>query len=228
MVEDFIRVLDIIKKRRSIRKYKDIPIPWDKIQNILQAGQYAPNAGNLQDTKFIVVTDRATIHAIAKACISQVWIETAPVVIVILGIPERTMQYYGEAGSKYVIENAAAAAENMLIQATAEGLGSCWVSAFDEFMLRTALRMPERALPQIVVTLGYADEEVPVPPRTELESMEFLQRYANRMRNPNVTLWNWSLQMEEFAQDAKVGAKRYARILKEKIKDKFGDKGEKK
>jgi len=116
----------------------------------------------------------------------------------------------------------------MLIQATAEGLGSCWVSAFDEFMLRTALRMPERALPQIVVTLGYADEEVPVPPRTVLESMVFLQRYANRMRNPNVTLWNWSLQMEEFAQDAKVGAKRYARILKEKIKDKFGDKGEKK
>lgn len=228
MVEDFIKVLDVIKKRRSIRKYKDIPVPWDKIQHILQAGQYAPNAGNLQDWKFIVVNNPGMIKQIAKACINQVWIETAPVLIVIVGITERTLQYYGEVGRKYVLENCAAAAENMLIQATAEGLGSCWVGAFDEFMLRTILRVPERATPQIVLTIGYADEEVPVPPRTVLESMTFLQTYANRMRQPHATLWNYSLQWEEFGRDAKIGAKRYARILKDKIKNKFGGDGEEK
>ena len=221
-------MLEIIKKRRSIRKYKDLPVEWDKLVNILTAGQHAPSAGNVQDWKFIVVTDDETRKQIARACVNQVWMETAPMHIVICSIPERTIQYYGKIGEKYTLEDCACTAMNMMVQATAEGLGSCMVGAFDEMMMRLALNIPERATPVSIVTVGYADEEVPVPPRTVLESMVFLQRYANRYRNFNAILWDYSLQYEEFAKNLKKESRQHGKKFFRFFKDKFAKKEDEK
>ncbi|MDO8642844.1 MAG: nitroreductase family protein [Candidatus Woesearchaeota archaeon] len=224
-------VLELIKRRRSIRKYKDLPVEWDKLINILTAGEYAPSAGNVQDWKFIIVTDDETRKQIARACVNQVWMETAPLHVVICSIPERTIQYYGKAGEKYTIEDCSCAAENMMVQATAEGLGCCLVSAFDEMMMRLALAIPERATPISVLTIGYADEEVPAPPRMMLETIVYLQRYGNRFRNMNAILWDYSLQYEEFAKSAKKEAgqqgKRFMRYFKEKFSKKPEDEKQK-
>ena len=64
-----MEVFDAIRSRRSIRKYKDKQVPWDNIVTIMQAGKYAPSAGNLQNWKFIVVKEDAKREAVAKACL---------------------------------------------------------------------------------------------------------------------------------------------------------------
>jgi nitroreductase len=222
-----MHVMDAVKKRRSIRKYKDIPVEWDKVVNILFAGQYAPSAGNLQDWKFITVTDPGLKEKITEACLNQVWMLQAPVFIVVCSLPERTHQYYGDRGKKYVYENCACAGMNMMLEATEQGLGSCWVGAFDETLMRTALGIPDRARPEMVLTLGYADEEVPVPPRTVLESMVFLQKYGNRIKNVNMVLWDWSLMMEDYAKQGKSSVKKNIDKLKHMIKDKIEEKAKK-
>src|SRR3989344_3339992 len=119
MINQRISCMDIfeaISTRRSIRKYKDKQVPWDNIVTIMQAGKYAPSAGNLQNWKFIVVKSDAKRKAIAKACLQQDWMEQAPILIVIVGEPERARMYYGARGARmYNIQGCAAAMENMLL-----------------------------------------------------------------------------------------------------------------
>ncbi|MBI2147272.1 nitroreductase family protein [Candidatus Woesearchaeota archaeon] len=219
-----MNVLEAIKKRRSIRKYKDVGVEWDNVVHILEAGRYAPSAGNLQDWKFIVVTEEDIRAKVARACLNQSWMETAPVHIVICSILERQIQHYGDAGKKYAIEDASCAAMAMMLEATELGISSCWVGAFDEMMLRVALNIPDRATPTIVLTMGYADEEVPEPTRTVLESVVFLQHYANRIKNENMVMWNWSLEMEKQLHEGKHGLKKRLEKVKKAVKEKLEKK----
>lgn len=216
-------VLDAIRKRRSIRKYLPVAVEWDKVVNVLEAGRHAPSAGNLQDWKFVVVTDVDKKRDIATACLNQVWMETAPIHIVICSNPEKPIQQYGDKGEEYSKEDAACVAMNMMLAATREGLGSCWVGAFEETMLIEAVAIPTRATPRIILTLGYPDEIVPTPPRIPLESLVYLQSYGNRIKNINMVMWDWSLMMEDFVK--KSGGKIKAHI--EKVKEKIAKDMEK-
>ncbi len=124
---------ECIKTRRSVRKYKDKQVDWDLITNILDAGKFAPSAGNIQNWKFIVVRKEDVIKKLAKASFDQDWMEDAPVHIVVVGEPEKASRFYGARGERlYTIQSCAAAVENMLLVANELGLGSCWVGAFDE------------------------------------------------------------------------------------------------
>ena len=81
-------VLEAIRTRRSVRKYRDIPVEWEKVGLILDAGRLAPSSGNLQNWKFIVITDKNARHQISEACLEQQWMAKAPVHIVIVAEPE--------------------------------------------------------------------------------------------------------------------------------------------
>ena len=212
-------LMDIIKKRRSIRRYLDVPLEWDKVVAMLEAGRYAPSAGNLQHKKFIVITEKAPMRRVAEACQKQYWIEGASALIVICSLTEKPEQLYGDRGRDlYAIQDCAMAAQNMLLAAQELGVATCPVSAFDEEMLKDALAIPARARPMMVVVAGYADEKVPEPPRETLESSVFLQRYANRVGNIHAALWNISLLMEEGAKSIAEGVKKKSGTLHEKIK----------
>ena len=201
--ERAVHVLDTIKNRRSIRKYLAAPVEWDKVVTLLEAGRWSPSAGNLQEWRFIVVSDLDLKKKVADACLQQHWIEAAPLIIVIVSLQEKQIEYYGDQGKQYLYEDAAAAAQNMMLAATALDMGSCWIGAFDEQELRDALKIPDRATPYIVLTFGYADEKVPVPPRNPLEPLTYLQTFGNRVKNANLVMWDWSLEMERYAKAAK-------------------------
>ena len=130
-----MEALECIYTRRSIRKYLSQHVEWEKVGNILEAGRVAPSAGNLQNWRFIVVMDRGKREKIAELCLGQHWMSSAPVHIIICSQPGTCKRFYGTRGEKlYCIQNCAAVAENMLLAAHAQGLGGCWVSAFDEDM----------------------------------------------------------------------------------------------
>jgi len=199
--------LECIKKRRSIRKFLDKPVEWDKVGKILDAGRYAPSSGNLQDWYFIVVDDKEKRKKLAEASSRQYWMADAPIHIVVCNIVHYAKMYYGLRGERlYSIQNCAAAVENMLLAATALGLGSCWVGAFDENKVCEILQIPDRARPQAIVVIGYAAEQPPEPSRKSLENVTFLNRYgenAGRIKDINYTLGDTSAIFREAAEKGK-------------------------
>jgi len=197
-------VYEAILKRRSIRKYMDMPVEWDKLGKVVDAGRLAPCAGNLQSWKFVVVTEKELRNQLSEACLKQYWMQTAPVHIVVCAEITKLSRFYGIRGERlYSIQSCAAAAESMILMATSIGLATCWVSAFDEEMIKRILRIPDFVRPQMVITLGYADEIVPEPPKYTLTDVTFLQYYERRRRDPFMTMGFTSHHVEKALKDTK-------------------------
>ena len=216
-------VFECIRTRRSIRKYKDKQVPWDNIVTILQAGKYAPSAGNLQNWKFIVVKGDAKRNAIAKACLDQEWIETAPIHIVMIGEPQKAERYYGARGRRlYTIQGVAAAVENMLLTAHSLGLGSCWIGAFDDDELRRIVGLPEQVDVHAVVVVGYADENPEVPPKNRIEHVMYFEKWWGRVESPKTHIGWWSHYNKRIVDETRKLAQKTGKKIKEKVKQKLG------
>ncbi len=157
--------MEAIKGRRSIRKFKDLAVEKEKIEELLNAAQMAPSAGNLQARDFITVSNRIIKQKLAKAALGQSFIEQAPVVIIVVANIERYSRIYKSRGEFYAIEDAAACIENLLLSAHSLGLGTCWVGAFDENEVSELLKIPDKILPVAIIPVGYPDEKPSSPPR---------------------------------------------------------------
>ncbi len=166
--------LEAIFTRVSIRRFKPDPIPEDMIRVILEAGNAAPSAGNLQARDFIVVRDENTKLKLAKAALKQMFIAEAPVVIVVCANYPRSMRVYGERGRLYAEQDATAAIENILLAVHMLGLGAVWVGAFDEVEVMDILGIPDYARPMAIVPIGYPAEE---PKRRERYPIEYLTHW---------------------------------------------------
>jgi len=196
--------LECIEKRRSIRVFNDIPVEWEKVGNILRAGQLAPSSGNIQDWKFVVVTDKTKRAAIANAALKQHWIATAPVIIIIYSDPKPTQRFYGLRGEKlYTIQNCAAAAANMLLAATEQGLASCWVGAFDEVMINQTLGAPSNVRPQVIIPVGYSDKHNEIPQRYKLVDLTYINNWKGKVVNVDLLFDEFSGVMKKKATEAK-------------------------
>ncbi|MBI2658795.1 nitroreductase family protein [Candidatus Woesearchaeota archaeon] len=220
-----MNVFDCIRIRRSVRKYKDKQVPWDNVVEILQAGKYAPFAGNIFNVKFIVVKNEAKRKAIAEACVQQYWMQDAPIHILVIGEPEKAERYYGTRGTRlYTIQGAAAAIENMLLTATSLGLGSCWVGAFDEEEIRRLCNLPEHVNVQGIVTIGYADETPQAPPKHRIEHVMFFEKWFGRIEGPKTGLGYWSPYIQHAVTQTHKHIKKHTKKIADKVKEKWKKK----
>lgn len=162
-------VLEVIKQRRTVRNFKSKDISKDDILKILEAGRYAPSAGNQQPWEFVVVRNRANREKIAHACYDQKWIAEAPVIIVVSVNNILAGSKYELRGEKlYGIQGAAAAIENMLLAAESLGIKSAWIGSFSEGAIALITQCPNYVRPCAVLCFGYSDEETITPPRQNL------------------------------------------------------------
>lgn len=174
--------------RRSIRKFQDAAIEWDKVGIIAEAANAAPSAGNLQLAKFVVVTDEDIRKKLAEACLQQYWMEQAPLHFVVCADVKKAKQFYGTRGERlYSIQDAAAATENAILAACSLGLGTCWIGAFDEEMVRRAVGIPDWCRPQAIVAIGYPDERPARPAKYKLEITTYINGYGGRIKNISTT-----------------------------------------
>jgi len=209
-----MEVLECIKTRRSTRKFLDVPVEWDKVGTIVDAGRSAPTSGNLQNWKFIVVLDQDKRKEIAEACLKQFWMERAPVHIIVCAEPEKAKRFYGIRGERlYSIQNCAASVENMLLTAHSLGLGSCWVGAFDEDMLKRSLGIPDYARPQAIIPIGYPAEKVPTPMQYQLENLVFMEAW-NRKFDLDTYLGYTSATVRDLIEKGKNAVKKIKKKLK--------------
>ncbi len=154
--------LGFILSRRSIRRYTQRSIPDETIQALLEAAMAAPSACCKDPWDFIVVSTQATREAIAAALPNGGMLAQAPVGIVVCGDVERA--HAGELS--YLLQDCAAAIENLLLDAHACGLGGCWLGVHPRVervaQLRALFSLPEHVVPVSVIALGWPDES-PVP-----------------------------------------------------------------
>ncbi len=225
-------VFECIAARRSIRKFLDVPVEWDKIGIILDAGRNAPTSGNIQDWNFIVVQDEANRKTIAEACLRQHWMSQAPVYIVVCADLKKSERFYGVRGNRlYSIQNSAAAVQNMLLAAHAIGLGACWVGAFDENVISRVLNIPDHARPQAVIPIGYAAESPEPQSKYPITTVTFLEAYGNRIKDIDAVMHDYSMVIEKNLKKARAGAEKGIRKLPkqgkgfaEKIREKLRKK----
>ena len=152
-------VLEAIKGRRSIRAFKNQDVSAEIVQKLIDAAQWAPSAGNIQPWEFIIVRKPEIKSRLVEAALNQMFIEEAPVVIVVCANEERSSQGYGERGKTlYCIQDTAAAIQNIHLTAYSLGLGTCWVGAFREEGTRKILKIPRGIRPVAIIPIGYPAE----------------------------------------------------------------------
>ena len=152
-------IYEAIKKRRSVRAYKDEKIDEAVFNRILEAARLAPSANNSQGYKFIIVKDTEKKKALAKAALNQTFIARAPVIIVGVALnPEldddSTVPFYAV--------DLAIAFDHITLAAAAEELGTCWIGAFIQEDVKQILGVPQKHKIVALMPLGIPNDK-PVP-----------------------------------------------------------------
>lgn len=166
-------VFTAVKKRRSVRRFKENGIPQETLEKLLDAARLAPSAGNVQPWRFIAVRNKEVQQQLARAALGQRWMTTAPVIIVVCAELPRSASAYGQRGVElYALQDTAAAIENLLLCAVEEGLGGCWVGAFNEQAAADVLGLDGKKLrPVALVPVGYPGEDPAPPPKRPLKEI---------------------------------------------------------
>lgn len=172
----------LIILRRSKRKYLDKKVPFKKLAQILDMARYAPSAGNLQNWKFIVITEKKTREQISEACLKQYWMNNAPVFIIIAGDLAVAKPLYHSKAEQYTIQSCANSAILMQLKALDLGLGTAWVGSFAEKTIQRILKMPDSTKPIIILTLGYSAEPSLKKKMNPLSNIVFFDKYGNKLK----------------------------------------------
>lgn len=152
-----MNIYEIIKIRKSIRKYKPAEVPAAKLNRILEAMRGAPSGKNGQPWRFIIVHDKELKNKLVPACRDQKFIAQAPIVIVGCAVEEESYQKQGGYMKSWPLD-VAIAFEHLMLAATSEGLATCWIGAFDESEVRKALNIPDKFRVVGLTPLGYPAE----------------------------------------------------------------------
>ncbi len=165
-------VYEAIYSRKSIRRYTEEDITPDVILRLLQAACQAPTAGNLQPWRFWVVRNREVKERLVHAAYGQSFVGRAPVVVVVGADLSVSARGYGDRGSHlYALQDTAAAIENLLLAAQAEGLATCWVGAFNEEAARQALDMAPTVRPAAMISVGHPASPRQKPQREDVSRL---------------------------------------------------------
>lgn len=162
-------LFEAIKKRRSVRLFQDKPIPLEDLKKIVDAGRLAPSGSNLQRREFIIITNKSILLRLNDV---QPVFETGAAIGVIVEM------------TKYAIEDASAAVENILLAATALGYGSCWIEGTlipNEAWVKELLGIPKDKKLFALIPIGVPLTPGEQAPKKSLEEVTYLNRYGVRL-----------------------------------------------
>jgi len=145
-------VYEAIKKRKSVRRYKDKDVEQDKLMKILEAARLAPSAANKQEWRFVVVRDKEKRQKLSEAARGQKFVAEAPVVIACCA---ETDYHEMTCGQLCYPIDVSIAIDHMTLIAVEEELGTCWIGAFYEDKVKSILNIPANIRVVELLTLGY-------------------------------------------------------------------------
>lgn len=158
-------LLDFLKERRSIRMFKNTPIPDEEIEMILEAGRVSPSASNKQPWEFIVIKNKEIINKLASIAIYGRFISKAPVVIAIVGKIDENPRWY--------VQDTSLVSMNMMLMAWALGIGTCWIGSIDREKAKEILGVAGYDFLLTVLPMGYISGKIPKPtPRKDMAKIK--------------------------------------------------------
>lgn len=194
-------ITQLIKSRRSIRRFKPAKVPRDVILTIMDLARWAPSAHNAQPWRFIVIDDEEVKRRLATE-MGKVWLYdmckdgvqkekaerivkleswdriTKSSIIVMVCLTMKNMHKYPDArrqNAEYLmaVQSVAAYIQNLLLIAHHHGLGACWICAplFCRNAVRRVLGLPKKLEPQAMIIMGYVDEKTQTPIRKPLDKI---------------------------------------------------------
>ncbi|MPW26078.1 NAD(P)H nitroreductase [Alkalibaculum sp. M08DMB] len=153
-------MINEFKKRRSIRKYKKIPIEQEKIDSIVQNALISPSSRNIRPWEFIIITEGSVLIDLSQSRQhGSTFVKDAPLVMVIVSDQNKSDMW---------IEDSSIAAFTIQLSAYSIGLGSCWIQVRDrmrsdnessENYIKEILNIPKHYNVECMVSLGYSDED---------------------------------------------------------------------
>lgn len=146
-----MEALEVLKLRRSVREYLDKPVSKDILEKIVDVARFATTARNIQPWEFIVITDKGKLEKIAALAENGRFVASAAACIAV----------YCE-DTKYYLEDGCAATQNILLGATALGVGSCWIAGDKKpycVAIAEILSVPKTKKLVSLVALGYPKDK---------------------------------------------------------------------
>lgn len=166
---------ETLQARHSIRAYTDTPVEAEKLEHILEAVNLAPSAGNLQAFEVYIVARADQRSALVAAAFGQDFVGQAPFVLVFCTHAARSEKKYGKRGIElYTLQDATIACVYAMLAATALGLSTVWIGAFDEGRVSGIINAPQAHRPVAMLPVGYAAEQPRIRNRRNL--VDFVHR----------------------------------------------------
>lgn len=157
--------LELVNKRISARKYKDLPVNKNSIELCLEAARLAPSACNSQPWKFIVIDDKKLKDELCEKAFSGIYnmnsfAKSAPVIIAVVSEKSTFLARIGGQfrGTQYYLIDIGIACEHLVLQATELGIGSCLLGWFDEKAVKRLLSIPKQKKVDLLISLGYYED----------------------------------------------------------------------
>jgi nitroreductase len=178
-------VIEAIKTRRSIRKYKSTPVSKDDLNTVLEAARWAPSWANTQCWRFVVVEDKETrvklSETLTETNAARVGLVEAPVVIVACAVLGKSGHKRGEVmtdkGDWFMFDTALAM-HNLVLAAHAVGLGTVYIGLFDAKKAAGILELPDGVVAVAMTPLGYPEGEGKITSRLGPAEMVYYERYG--------------------------------------------------
>lgn len=166
---------ELCLERRSVRAFRDDPVTREQIAAVMECVRLAPSAVNFQPWRFVIVTDPALRERI-NACYPRDWFRSAPVAIVACG--DHGVAWKRRDGKDHCDIDVAIAGEHLVLAAAEQGLGSCWICAFDAAACAEALGLPPHVEAVALFPLGVpADGAAPEKKRHDMDEIVRWNRY---------------------------------------------------
>ncbi len=182
-------MLEVIRTRRSVRKYTDQEVDDKTILQLLESARIAPSGHNTQPWRFIVVRSPETKKALAEANHGQSWVGRAPVIIVCVAdlscrikdgsspeVDENSPQF----AVKQIIRDTSIAIEHLALEAENMGLGACWCAWFLQKDVRPILGIPADKFVVALLPLGYPAESPDARSRMKLEEIVMYEKWEEK------------------------------------------------
>ena len=166
---------EVIRTRYSVRAYQGREVPSEALQRILEAFALAPTAANRQALGLIVIRTQGREDELRRIYKADWFASQPPVVLCACVVPSKC--WTRRDGKVYADVDASIAMDHVILAATAEGLGTCWVGAFDPVAAREVLALPPDVEPIAFTPLGYAADSPPPRLRKKVEHLVHYDRW---------------------------------------------------
>ena len=163
-----MEIYKAMEQRYSVRAYKDTPVEQEKLERILRAAQIAPTAANKQAFKIFIYPTEKYKKSLEKVY-NRPWFTESPIVLLVC--TETDKCWVRRDGKSYGDVDSAIVMDHIILASSAEGLGTCWVGAFDAQVAKNELSIPDNLEPVAFTPIGYANDTVPEMKRKDLSEI---------------------------------------------------------